>query len=218
MCLLSYYPPGSVPVEEHLRHGAELNPHGSGFAFGTDVTYRDLDGKKAVTDFLGMHSRLSPPVPALFHSRNATGDSPRSPGNIHPFRSGNLVVAHNGYLFPHEGERSDSRVFAEDILPLYDLDDLDQVRMLETLMGPNKAVILRPDRPGVILNAELGVTLPDGTWHSNADYTGVPHVVPGKCPVCGVAAEGLVCGSCEEWAQLRKAALLGINQSQGVLD
>jgi hypothetical protein len=207
MCLITCLPPGVMPVREHLDNGALLNPHGSGFAVGS-IIGRFMDSDRAVRDFLVVR-RLHRYEPAVLHSRNAIGDSPVTEGNIHPFLSGNAAVFHNGYLFPHDGERSDSRIFAEEILPRYDLDDGISVALLEARMGPNKAVILRPGKPAMILNHQLGIRLPDGTWHSNSDYLGISHHVPGFCPQCGTATdEKPVCASCEEQAQRRRALLM----------
>lgn len=206
MCYLAYYPPGVMPVREHLDNGVKLNPHGAGFAFGV-FSRRSADGGKAVDAFMRFRNIL-PDEPALFHARNASGDSPVTPENIQPFRWAGGIFAHNGYLFRHEEEKSDSLVFAAQILPRYDLDDQDQVRLLERRMGPSKAVILRPAHKVVILNEQLGHWL-DGTWHSNHDYLGVPHLVDGQCPQCHAKTDlKPVCGSCEDKAERRRSLLM----------
>jgi hypothetical protein len=47
MCLLSYYPPGVMPVREHLENGARLNPQGCGFALGyTAIRSSEVNGKR----------------------------------------------------------------------------------------------------------------------------------------------------------------------------
>jgi hypothetical protein len=211
MCLITYLPPGVMPVKEHLDNGARLNPHGHGFSIGW-TRLGSMDAEKVISEFIHLRAR-NPQLPAMFHSRNATGDSPVTLENIHPFRVSprgqDAFIAHNGYLFPHDGEKSDSRIFAEQVLPRYDLDDGISVALLEARMGPNKAVILRPGKPAMILNHQLGIRLPDGTWHSNPDYLGISHHVPGFCPQCGTATdEKPVCASCEEQAQGRRALLM----------
>jgi hypothetical protein len=169
-----------------------------------------------ITAFL-VHRQRFPWLPALFHSRNASGDSPRTEENLHPFkleRNGyeHAWFAHNGYLFKHEGGKSDSLIFASEILPKYNLDDPGTRALLEQRMGRNKAVIIYPpDNTSYILNAHLGISLPDGTWHSNADYTGVPHIMPGLCPLCGDETELTpVCASCEKEAQARRELLFDV--------
>lgn len=218
VCLLSYYAPGVMPVREHLENGALLNPHGHGWAAGPVMSRSPDDPECMIRRFLE-ERRIRLHVPALFHSRNATGDSPVTRQNIHPFAviQGReiMTVAHNGYLFPHDGGRSDSLIFATEILPRYDLDDEESVRLLEQRMGPNKAVILRPGKPGLILNKHLGIAFGpadgtlNGTWHSNADYTGVPHLIAGICPQCAAETDQKpVCGPCEGRAQCRQALLM----------
>ncbi len=209
--MLSYYPPGVMPRKEHLENGALLNPHGHGWAIGHNVP-RSMDSGAAIKGFIRAREQR-PYLPALLHSRNATGDSPVTRQNIQPFivikGTEVMVFGHNGYFFPHEGGESDSRIFAREILPRWNLNDPDEVRELESRMGPNKAVILRYGSPGLILNAHLGIRLPDGTWHSNTDYLGVPHLVPGICPQCSTETDQKpVCPSCEEKAQARKALLM----------
>lgn len=221
MCLLSFYPPGVMPVREHLENGARFNPHGSGYANGEHY-YRSLDPEKAIQAFTALREQCPEP-PALFHSRHATGDSPRTLENCHPFRvlvhGKRALVAHNGYLFPHEGEDSDTKIFARDILYRYDLDDPAHVALLEERMGPNRAVILREGR-ALILNAHQGITLPDGTWHSNTDYLGVRTLTSGRClyathkthacynPGELLLGDKLICRPCDKKARERRELLM----------
>jgi glutamine amidotransferase len=208
ICHLTYYPAGVMPVREHLENGAKLNPHGHGFAIGNGIIGRSMNPDEAIDRFLLVRER-SLKHPAMFHSRNATGDSPVTFMNCQPFwGKGNLMVAHNGYLFPHEGEKSDSLIFTQEILPRYDLRKPQDRALLEERMGPNKAVILKTGkRAGIILNRHLGIM--DGkTWHSNADYLGIPHIIPGICPACHAETDLTpVCARCEEKAQGRRLLL-----------
>lgn len=210
ICYLTYYAPGVMPVREHLENGVKLNPHGHGYAMGNAFPAWSLNRPELlIEEFMTMRPYYLN-LPALFHSRNAAGDSPVTLGNVQPFLIQDMttIVAHNGYLFPHEGERSDSLIFADEILPRYDLDDQDQVRLLEKRMGPSKAVILRPGNKVTILNEQLGHWL-DGTWHSNHDYLGIPHQVDGQCPQCHAETDlAPVCESCEEKAQRRRSLLM----------
>jgi hypothetical protein len=223
ICLLTYAPPGVTPDREHLENGVRLNPHGSGFAIGWSHL-ASMDAGLMITEFLARRE-MRPDLPALFHSRAATGDSPRTPENCHPFRTYHgkdrySVMGHNGYLFAHEGQRSDSAIFAEEILPRYDLDDPAQKKLLEERMGPNKAVVICGARAH-ILNPHLGVFLPGGVWHSNTDYTGDSHHPPeGSCLyaryphlACGNPGEIplgrlLICRDCDKAAQKRRALLM----------
>lgn len=212
ICYLAYFPPGVMPVREHLENGARLNPHGCGFAVGY-YALRSMDSGDMINRFLENREN-SLYLPALFHSRNATGDSPVTEENLHPFfvernEREPAWAAHNGYLFQHEGRKSDSAIFAEEILPRYNLDDPGIRALLEQRMGPNKAVILDSDS-AYILNAHLGISSPDGTWHSNRDYLGISHLRDGQCPQCHAGTDlKPVCEPCEERAQRRRSLLMG---------
>lgn len=134
-----------------------------------------------------------PEGPAMFHSRLATGGVEDTRG-CHPFKVGgnipNTVLAHNGIMFstPQGDWRSDTRIFAEDILPFqFRKFWRPKVReQLEIEIGlANKIVIITTNRRfmtrtnGVpsgspfemfILNEEMGHYTDDGAWHSNNSY------------------------------------------------
>ena len=217
MCLIIALPSGVMPVQEHLANGVRLNPHGFGFAVGRS-TCHTLDADQALGSFLRWRA-MHPDMPALFHARHATGNSPRTLANCHPFRIPGGFIAHNGYLFPHEGIQSDTAIFAREILPLYDLDDPARRTLLEQRMGPNKAVIFRGYQVD-ILNARQGIFLEDGTWMSNADYLGEPHKVTGACLYAGHPTHACfnqgelplgdkwICKSCDYKAQERRRLLM----------
>ena len=208
MCYLAYFPPGVMPVREHLDNGARLNPHGCGYAVGSKPVRRSLSTEGMIDEFLVARKRHLN-QPAMFHARNATGDSPVTLENVQPIRvTSRYSVAHNGYLFQHEKGKSDSRIFAEEILPRYNLSDPGSRALLEQRMGPNKAVILSSG-VAVILNAHLGISSPDGTWHSNRDYLGISHLRDGLCPQCHAETDlKPVCEPCEERAQRRRSLLM----------
>lgn len=211
MCLVSFYDQGVMPDEEHLRHGVALNPHGAGFAIQGEEVFRTLNGTYAVHAFMQAR-KTAPWSRAVFHARYATGDSPVTLANTQPLiLSDGSVLAHNGALFPVEGEASDTRVFAAEVLPAYDLKtDLTE---LEQWLGRNKMVLLPAllSEDAVILNRHLGITLPDGTWHSNSDYTGVSHLAAGQCGACGTklpgAAEASQCDDCTDAFHARRELL-----------
>jgi glutamine amidotransferase len=224
MCLLTYYPPGVEPVREHLENGARLNAKGHGWAaidrYNMLHCHRSLDAAEMITSFMVFRAE-NPDSRAMFHSRYATGTA-TTLEKCHPMQVGNdplTVMAHNGYLFPTEGE-SDTEVFARDILPRYDLLNPASRAVLEERMGPNKAVILSTNilLPRVIiLNGSKGIMLPGGTWHSNRDYLGTSHLEEGKCIICSqipqegasVIGEGdILCHSCEATASNRYELLM----------
>jgi hypothetical protein len=221
MCMLTYAPPGATPAREHLLNGARLNPHGSGGAILVDGTgllsVRCMDGDKAADLWLDMRQRF-PDSHALFHSRYATADNVTD-DNIQPVtRLDGLAVAHNGYLFPVDGDRSDTRVFAEELLPRWNLDAAADRSELELVLGAgNKLVILSADadhaEPAYILNEEHG-HWHKGSWYSNTDYHGgeghrAADIRRGVCGVCGrlaatrAAGGSYVCLHCQSLADQR---------------
>jgi len=221
MCLITLLPPGVMPVRAHLVHGIEFNPHGSGFAIqlpdGTQRVWRHLNGYAILDDFIDQR-RKYPDGYALFHSRYATAGNPVTIANVQPLVLADdapwgrqSVLVHNGGLFPAEGEASDTRVFLDEILPKWNLDrDLDE---LEQALGRNKMVLQPAAGEPVVLNAHLGVALPDGTWHSNRDYCGESHLAPDQCGSCGAALPGAppatLCDECRKLFEGRRTMLEG---------
>jgi hypothetical protein len=213
MCLISLYPPGVMPDEQHLANGAELNPDGFGFSVQTPDgplhTAHSLHGDQML-DWFGEQRKLFPRGWAIFHSRYTTG-SPVTVNNCQPVPlDDGSVLAHNGALFPTEGKRSDTRIFARDHLPHWDLAaDLGD---LENRLGRNKMVVLPPAGDPTVLNRHLGITLDDGTWHSNCDYTGTSHIAAEQCSACGKAVPGLpaarLCATCQGAYENRRGILV----------
>lgn len=191
ICLLSYHPPGVIPSCEELEHGAKLNDDSYGFAAvvnGKLIAERGFDAGEMIDEYLSLKFDY-PQSHAMFHSRKATDTSPTLE-NAHPFpvgRSGLAVVAHNGYFFRHApgDKRTDSLVFAEEVLPRYNLDDPGERRLLEKRMGPNRAVVLsvsgHHERTAYVLGRDQGITTEDGAWHSNCTFLGIE---PAGCRLC----------------------------------
>lgn len=184
MCMASYFPPNKIPGRDRLLNGAELNPDGHGFAIVTGdrriITQKSMDGPWLVNEF--MRQRVKHPEgPAAFHSRIATSGRVDITG-CHPFKVGQdnrTVLIHNGILFnPKESDRSDTRIFAEDMLPrMGSLDKAKRIRHIEQWIGRgNKMVVLTVNparrRTSYILNESAGIWTDDGEWHSNYDYEG----------------------------------------------
>lgn len=182
MCMLSYYPPGIVPNEDHIQNGAEINPDGHGFALINSRSqlsiFKSMNADEAVTKFMAAR-KADPAGPALFHSRISTSGLTDITG-CHPFKVGSdnrTVVAHNGILFSpgRESMLSDTAIFANRMLPRFgSLDSPRKLAKLEKHVGyHNKLVVLTVNpqrrRNAYLINPEMGYWV-DGQWHSNDGY------------------------------------------------
>ena len=192
MCLLTYVPAGRQPDALSLRYGALSNGDGHGFAIVIPKTplrpafilrRRGLDGTEMIEQFMIARER-HPEGPALFHSRWTTHGS-NGKDNCHPFYVGgqeHTVVAHNGVLpevvQPGKGDlRSDTRIFAEDLLTdsmWGPLDTRAARRRLSKWMGSwNKILILTVDPArasnAYLINERYG-QWDGGIWYSNDSY------------------------------------------------
>ena len=211
MCLLTYIPPGVTPVRKHLENGARLNPHGHGWAVaygGNLFMMRGLDPVAVIAGFLAARAKF-PYSHGVFHSRYASVTEPTLEA-CHPLLVGGnagRVVAHNGFLFTVPDGRSDTQAFAADILPSWDLFDDSQRAELERQMGDSRAVILSADHDPVILNAHLGVFMPNRIWHSNPMFTGVALTEPGKCALCDTESSTRICADCQAAGEPRRVSL-----------
>lgn len=231
MCLLTFYPPYVLPDIEALNNGADINcdGHGFGIVTGKRITVRHgMDGEHMVAEFTRIREKY-PEGPALFHSRLGTHGK-ITKGNCHPFRVGGdprTILAHNGILpaemRPRTGDkRSDTRILAEDVLPLEPWGPLGSRRGRDRLgqwIGTgNKLVILtvdpRYDERAYIINESSGIW-DEGVWYSNDDYRALPDssgwewpsttIDDWPCPTCHMTgafdpADGycMVCGTCAD--------------------
>lgn len=186
MCLLTFFPGGSLPDADALHNGAYLNRDGHGFAIVTRdrlIIERGLDGDQVIEDF-ARQRRAHRDGPALFHSRMGTHGS-IDKANCHPFRVGGdprTVLAHNGVLpkrvWPAKGDRrSDTRVAAEDYLPRHPFGSLatqrGRTKFANWLTPTNKIVLLTVDpryrERAYLLNEDFGIW-DGGVWYSNTDF------------------------------------------------
>jgi glutamine amidotransferase len=184
MCLLTFMQAGTTANIEHLSNGAWNNDDGFGFAVhaGDHI----IKGHGMVFDTVldkFLEVRRKHHGPALFHSRITTHGK-TNVDNCHPFQVGDdhrTVLGHNGMLpieVPRNGERSDTRIFAETYLPslggVYALDDPDTFSSLEKWSSGSKLVVITADpwanRDWYILNEQDGHWDSDGVWWSNNSY------------------------------------------------
>lgn len=183
MCLLMVSM-GQVPDYKHISNANINNPDGFGFAVHTGdriITSRGMNPQSVVDKFYDTLDKAGKDFVAIYHSRITThGDSILE--NAHPFRIGgrkDLILAHNGMLpvHPRAGDkRSDTRIFAEDIITnmgIEMLDDKHSFARLEDWAAGSKIAILStaPElRDSVyIVNEHLGEWV-DDIWWSNSSY------------------------------------------------
>ncbi|WP_280453082.1 class II glutamine amidotransferase [Nocardia cyriacigeorgica] len=200
-----------------MINGAVTNPHGHGYAIVAGdriLVGRGMSAAEVIAEFTQRRERY-PGGPALFHSRYAT-KGVSDTGNCHPFPLGldqRTVLAHNGTLpkrvHPRAYDpRSDTRIAAEEYLPLHPFGSIDTHRGrrgLESWLGSNKLVILTVDstyRQQAYLFGEQAGTWDGGVWYSNRSYLPPSRRWPARpyvCPWCGhfdTRRPGRYCGRC----------------------
>lgn len=185
MCLLLVASPNATPKKADLECASCNNPHGFGYAIITPdgiLTGRSMSSRKLIKEFLEVRKQY-PNSYAMFHARFAT-HGVKNEENCHPFQVGgreDTYLAHNGVLdvkIAGGDKRSDTRVFAEDILPsiggISALDDDNVLGMVSKWASGNKLVIFTLDPAAkydcYIVNEELGHWDNDGIWWSNNTY------------------------------------------------
>lgn len=185
MCLLCYYPPQAETNLSGLENSCLNNPDGFGWSAlnsesGILSTFHSMNADETISKFAKFREQ-NPDTHALFHARFATAGTV-TVDNCHPYQIGgglNAVLGHNGHLsgvqIPKGDKRSDTRVFAEDLLPqrVSALDIPKRLRKLEKWASGSKFVILNADQrlkeSVYIVNEGLG-HWSDGVWYSNSDY------------------------------------------------
>ena len=182
MCVLVVCKPNHTPTKEELTQGACKNPHGFGFAIVADgkiISERSMSYKKSIARFLELRE-LYPDGFAMWHARYAT-HGVKNEANCHPFQVGNsdlTYLAHNGILdvdIPQGDKRSDTRVFAEDILPriggVSALDNGTIWNMVSSWASGSKICVLTVDPSAqyemYLVNEKLGYW-DEGIWFSNS--------------------------------------------------
>lgn len=183
----------ATPLKGELEQGACRNPHGFGFAIIVGdkiISERTMKAERSIERFL-MYREMYPEGVAIWHARIAThgGQNER---NCHPFRVGGderTYLAHNGVLHVPMavGEhRSDSRVFADDILPeiggVKALDNPSIRLMMETWVGSSKVAVLTVDPEAkaqcYIINEEAGKWDANNVWWSNQTHIKPKYIAP----------------------------------------
>ena len=183
MCMLCVVSPGVIPSREKLENSALNNPHGFGFAIVVPeehriIRERSMNADESINRFLELREQHMDGY-AMWHARYATHGS-RTVVNCHPFVVGNddrTYLGHNGILdidIAAKDDRSDTRVFAEDLLPAMGgvsaLDNNHVWDMVSNYASGSKICILTVDPTAqhqcYLINEGLGKQA-DGVWWSN---------------------------------------------------
>ena len=181
--MLCVVEPGIIPSKEKLENSALNNPHGYGFAIILPdekriIRERTMNADESIKRFLELRKEHMDGY-AMWHARYATHGA-QNVVNCHPFVVGEdqrTYLGHNGVLkinIPNKDDRSDTRIFAEDLLPAMGgvkaLDNDHVWRMVSDYAGSSKICILTVDPEAehecYVINAHLG-TEDNGTWWSN---------------------------------------------------
>lgn len=184
MCMLCVIPPNIIPSIDKLENSALNNPHGFGFAIAVPseqriICERTMDADESINRFLALRTQY-PEGYAIWHARYATHGA-KNVNNCHPFVVGGdqrTYLAHNGVLdvsIPHADDRSDTRVFAEELLPAVGgvtaLDNDWVFDMFEDYTAGSKVAVLTVDpaakHPLYLLNSKAGWEDASGVWWSN---------------------------------------------------
>lgn len=184
MCMLCVIPPNVIPSRDKLVNSALNNPDGFGFAIVIPREDRihvehTMNPDTSIQRFLDMRA-LYPESYAMWHARLATHGS-TTVDNCHPFQVGydnRTYLAHNGILpivQPKGDLRSDTRIFAEDLLPriggVSALDNAQVMNLIEDFTTGSKVCILTLDpeakRTCYLIHEEKGNIDEDGVWWSN---------------------------------------------------
>lgn len=208
MCLLMVAQAGATPKDSYLRCACNNNPDGFGYAIHAGdeiVTGRGMNWSAVVDEYYDTLSKY-PDSWSMFHARLATHGL-ETEANCHPFKVGgtsDIILAHNGILplsLPKRDSRSDTRYFAEVILPRWAkkagsiskvLDNRKKFKELEKWAKGNKLAIFstfdRLKKPVYIVNESLG-TWDDGIWWSNSSHKDVYRWVYSNEPLGSVTTK-----------------------------
>lgn len=180
MCIAIVCNAKSILTPTALKKGWDSNPHGAGFAYVDDdhvvIKKGYMDYPSFEKAYLDYAQKFAADSPFLVHMRVHTSGG-ITPKNTHPFEIKGGALIHNGIMFsptgkragPTHDRRSDTRVFAED---LYNILQLDHVKKAaegihQAIGRGNKVAFLYDNKETFILGEDIG-TWVDGIWYSNS--------------------------------------------------
>jgi hypothetical protein len=222
MCMLCVIPPNVIPSRDKLENSALNNPHGFGFAIvipreNRIHVERTMNADTSINRFIEMRGKY-PEGYAMWHARFATHGS-TTVDNCHPFKVGKderTYLAHNGILpivEPQGDTRSDTRIFAEDLLPaiggVASLDNPQVSNLIEDFTTGSKVCVLtvHPDAKYqcYLFHKEKGWEDDSGVWWSNTscdlpkpyEYTGMGKYYSSKSFVSKIEPVFYECKVCD---------------------
>jgi len=184
MCMLCVIPPNVIPSRDKLENSALNNPDGFGFAIVIPQenrihVERTMNADESINRFLELRGKY-PEGYATWHARYATHGTV-DVENCHPFMVGSshTYLAHNGIIpvliEENKDKRSDTRIFAEDILArlggAHALDNPQILNLLEDFTSGSKVVVLtldpRAEQQCYLIHEDKGKVDESGVWWSN---------------------------------------------------
>lgn len=191
MCIAILTKEGAIMDNAALYRGWAGNSDGAGFAYVAEGKVKIEKGFMKYAEFQKAYveasSKYAADSPFLIHMRIRTSGATNQ-NNCHPFPIKGGAMIHNGIMFTPTGKRvgkpedrrSDTRVFAEDLYNILQLETLkkagDDIR--KAVGNSNKLAFLYDDKQFLILGESLG-TWSEGIWYSN-----------GSCAVSGRYSNG----------------------------
>jgi glutamine amidotransferase len=181
--MLCVVPPNVIPSKDKLMASALNNPHGFGFAIVVTkerriIVEKTMNPDTAVNRFLELRAQY-PDDYAMWHARLATHGS-MTLDNCHPFPVGGdtqTYLGHNGILpvLEDKTDRSDTRIFAEDVLAsmggVKALDNEQLLNIIEDFSTGSKLCILTVDPQAkqqcYLVHEDKGKVDEAGVWWSN---------------------------------------------------
>lgn len=174
MCLIIFSDSGKLPPRDWFAEAAVANPDGIG-VMSADGVAKFLGKRKTRRAWRYVSQLSADGLPFAVHFRWAThGRVSRS--NCHPFEipGTGAHLMHNGVLWTHRlanDEVSDTRLFAEDVMPGYismaQRGAHDYLTALNSEAVGNRLLVMHPDaRRWDIVNRHLW-TMRDGILYSN---------------------------------------------------